>query len=375
MYFAQGIYEGLTGLMATHPPLEKRIRAIEPNWDGSLSSGGAAGMSQTARPSVGGRRGAASAIGGAAAGFAGGGSIQPVAIDNYAGGQDQLGGEEGSVSLPAVMSATEQIGAPEMQHRQYTARLLKEIDPMITAAAREAYSARALVLALLINPEPQVRDAQYTMLQRTISEDVVVLTRKLVDKVAEIPAAARLPLVDLSLPMLRMMTAPQYGTFAKAFEAMVRADNRLTIFEWTLSQVLVRNLRRQYVPVASTATLYHRLPKLADELSLLLSILARVGHEGEEVKHAFASAAEQLPGVSLRLLPAGDCSFAKLDEALAKLSRASAHRRGEVLKACASSVCADGVVKIREAELLRGIADLLDCPMPPLIAQIERNGS
>ena len=371
MYFAQGVYEGLTGLMATHPPLEKRIRAIEPNWDGSLSSGEAARMSQTARPSVGGSRRAASAIGGAAAGFAGGGSIQPVAVDN----QDQFGSEEDSVSLPVVMSATEQIGAPEMEHRRYTARLLKEIDPTITAAAREAYSARALVLALLVNPEPDVREAQYAMLQRTISEDVVVLTRKLVDKVAEIPAAARLPLVDLSLPMLRMMTAPQYGTFAKAFEAMVRADNRLSIFEWTLSQVLVRNLRRQYVPVTSTATLYHRLPKLADELSLLLSILARVGHEGDDVQHAFASAAAQLPGVSLRLLPAGDCSFAKLDEALAKLARASVHRRGEVLKACAASVCADGIVKIREAELLRGIADLLDCPMPPLIGQIERNAS
>ncbi|HBJ33264.1 MAG TPA: Zn-dependent protease with chaperone function, partial [Planctomycetaceae bacterium] len=178
---------------------------------------------------------------------------------------------------------------------------------------------------------------------------------------------------DLSLPMLRTMTAPQYATFAKAFEAMVRADNRLSIFEWTLSQVLVRNLRRQYVPAASTATLYHRLPKLADELSLLLSILARVGHEGDDVQHAFAAASEQLPDVSLRLLSAPECSFAQLDEALGKLARASVHRRGEVLNACAASVCADGIVKIREAELLRGIADLLDCPMPPLIGQIEHS--
>lgn len=373
MYFAQGVYEGLTGLLATHPPLEKRIRAIEPNWDGGAASVKTRRpSSQTAAPAGGGRRGAASAIGGAAAGFAGGGLAQPVAGGDQAGDQKRFGGKDDDVSLPAVLSAAEQIGAPEMAHRQYSARLLKEIDPTITAAAHEPYSSRALVLALLINEEPQVRDAQYEMLQRMISEDVVVLTRKLVVKVAQIPAAARLPLVDLSLPMLRTMTAPQYQTFSNAFEAMVRADNRLSIFEWTLSQVLVRNLRRQYVPAASTATLYHRLPKLADELSLLLSILARVGQQGDDVQHAFTSAAEQLPDVSLRLLPSGECSFAKLDEALAKLARASVHRRGEILKACAASVCADGIVKIREAELLRGIADLLDCPMPPLIGKIER---
>jgi len=125
------------------------------------------------------------------------------------------------------------------------------------------------------------------------------------------------------------------------------------------------------VPIEPTSTLYHRLGKLAPELSLLLSILARVGHDGGDVETAFQAAAAVLPTVELQLLPAKECSFAGLDAALVKLSRASVHRRGEILKACAASVCADGLVKIREAELLRGIADLLDCPMPPLIGKID----
>ena len=36
MYFSQGVWEGFTGMMATHPPLPKRIRALEPNWDGKF---------------------------------------------------------------------------------------------------------------------------------------------------------------------------------------------------------------------------------------------------------------------------------------------------------------------------------------------------
>ena len=43
----------------------------------------------------------------------------------------------------------------------------------------------------------------------------------------------------------------------------------------------------------------------------------------------------------------------------------------ELLEACAASVSADGIVKVKEAELVRGIADLLDCPMPPLFGRIE----
>lgn len=36
MFFANGLRESVFNLMATHPPLEDRIRAIEPSWDGKF---------------------------------------------------------------------------------------------------------------------------------------------------------------------------------------------------------------------------------------------------------------------------------------------------------------------------------------------------
>ena len=39
-----------------------------------------------------------------------------------------------------------------------------------------------------------------------------------------------------------------------------------------------------------------------------------------------------------------------------------------MVDACAEVICADGHVRLAEAELLRGIADLLDCPVPPFVA-------
>ena len=37
-----------------------------------------------------------------------------------------------------------------------------------------------------------------------------------------------------------------------------------------------------------------------------------------------------------------------------------------LITACAQVVAADGVIVETEAELLRAIADTLDCPIPPL---------
>jgi uncharacterized tellurite resistance protein B-like protein len=39
-----------------------------------------------------------------------------------------------------------------------------------------------------------------------------------------------------------------------------------------------------------------------------------------------------------------------------------------LLEACIHTVGADGVILEAEAELLRAIADTLDCPMPPFVA-------
>jgi uncharacterized tellurite resistance protein B-like protein len=52
---------------------------------------------------------------------------------------------------------------------------------------------------------------------------------------------------------------------------------------------------------------------------------------------------------------------------LNRLCQAVPQIKKNVLNACAQTVAADGVIQEMEAELLRAIADTLDCPIPPFI--------
>jgi hypothetical protein len=56
---------------------------------------------------------------------------------------------------------------------------------------------------------------------------------------------------------------------------------------------------------------------------------------------------------------------------LNRLAEAAPPLKLKLLNACVAVVSADGVVQIREAELLRAIADSLECPLPPLLADPE----
>lgn len=343
MFFSQGVFEGLTGLMATHPPIDKRILAIDPTWNGNFES--------PLKPAV-----TATATSGAATrhGVAMGFAAAPSAADDL-------------VKPKLVREAVEHVGEPEESHRIYSASLLASMDGELRAAAGDPFSARALVFALLLDRDQEIASKQLSHLRENIESRVVTLTERLSPRVYNAPEAMRLPMVDLALPMLRRMSMPQYQRFTLAFDALVQADHRLSIFEWTLAQVLRRNLRAQYTTTSEVRTLYTSLAKLSREVSLMLSMLARVGHGEQWVQEIFDMAAARLPQVSLELLPIKDCTFANLDTALRTLRRASERCRGDLLDACAICVSADGIVKVREVELLRGIADLLECPMPPLV--------
>jgi hypothetical protein len=64
---------------------------------------------------------------------------------------------------------------------------------------------------------------------------------------------------------------------------------------------------------------------------------------------------------------AGRPDLEQVDAALNRLNLAVPQIKKNVLEACAQTVAADGVIQEMEAELLRAIADALDCPLPPFI--------
>jgi len=367
MYFATGVWEGFTGLMATHPPLPKRIRAIDPNWDGKFPVVRAA-VAETSGgdPALAERAGLAGLV-----------------------GADAAVGAAAELSVVTARKASEQVGQITQAARQYALDLIHTLPKPVVEAAHESYGARAVIFGLLLDPRSELRKIQMQRLAELALADVVALTIKLTPAIDQLDLRARLPLVDMTLPALRAMAPPQYETFSHCFRELVAADHKIGLFEWTLHRVLLRHLQPQFRPIRPHPIRYYGLRRLAGPCSTLFSALAysglstlaqvangaqaesqhgnQSGNRFKQETQAFAAAARLLPEVPLRLLPPETCHLTNLDEALKTLTYVSAKQRQRLIDAAAAVICADGQVQIREAELLRAISDMLDCPMPPLL--------
>ncbi|MEM6687872.1 MAG: M48 family metallopeptidase [Planctomycetota bacterium] len=343
MYFSQGVWEGITGLWATHPPLPKRIIAIDPSWDGRFLSD--PGYS----PEI--IRSAASAN---AAAFT---------------GSTQSSEANAGVPIEVVDEAYQQVGEPTTRHRDYAAELIRSIPKRLVDTVHDPYGARAVVYALLLDKQLEIRASQSSALKDHASKDIVALVQAIQPLVDGLDIRARLPLVDLAIPSLKAMSARQFKEFAACFEMLVAADNKIDLFEWMLFQVVTRHLRTQYIKIKSPPIRYYGLQRLSRECSILLSIVGAAGNSEMTATQAFQLGQRQLPELPLTQLPQSDCRLDLLREVLQTLEQVSAKQRGRLVDACAAAICADGHVTWQEAELLRGIADLLACPMPPLLVE------
>jgi hypothetical protein len=142
------------------------------------------------------------------------------------------------------------------------------------------------------------------------------------------------------------------------------------MFEFVLQKIVLRHLDSQFHGARKTAVQFYTLKPLMPDCAVILSALANVGSgDPNEIQKAFDAGAPLLrapDNSGLALLPVGQCGIEPLDAALNRLTLAVPIIKRNLIEACAHVVGADGVIVENEAELLRAIADTLDCPIPPL---------
>jgi len=164
----------------------------------------------------------------------------------------------------------------------------------------------------------------------------------------------------------------EYQNFCTTLDWLIDSDGQEDLFEFTLRKIIRRHLASQFGETRKATVQFYSIKPLLPDCAVILSALARLGSEdAAEIQKAFAAGVGYLrsPIGDPQLLPLQQCGLNQVDAALDRLVQAAPQIKKNVLEAGAHVVAADGVMQEHEAELLRAIADTLDCPMPPFLAE------
>jgi Zn-dependent protease with chaperone function len=354
MFFSNGISEAFIGLLETHPPLPDRIRVFDPNFDGKFPYVRYDGLDQSPeeiskpkRPPL------------------------PNLFGTVVGGAILASGDDEKPPVIKSRSVLPNIGNPTPLHLEYAVKLRDALPETVKVAAREPLDATALIYAILLSCDDNLRVQQLAEISKRISQPVVDKTAALFPDVSKIAAHVHLPIINLALGALKQLSAGDYQKFSQTMLWLIQSDGKVELFEFVLQKIVLRNLDSQFNGPHKSVVQFYSIKPLVPDCAVVLSALANVGsNAAAEIEKAFDEGAPYLrppDGADLNLLPKENCGVNQLDAALNRLAQAVPVIKKNLIEACVHVVGADGVIVESEAELLRAFSDTLDCPMPPFM--------
>lgn len=338
--FCQGITTHFNNLFATHPPLQSRIKRVDPNWDGAYDFD----------------------------------EVIEQATQDRSQQEEARNKKQTLASVILASAALEQsaqgdhIGNPSEQHFEQAREVLSHLPKILLNAAHEPHGACALIHFLVLDKNIEIKDKQLHYLMIHANPGVYKEIKKMSSQVSELVPEYKLPLVDLALSALRQLSQQQYTLFKNNLVAMVEMDSRMSLFEWALQKIVFHHLDGVFEKRPLQKFRHTTLANSQHACSILLSALAWSGKQDSiDEQTAFNAASTHLDKINIKLLDKKSLSLQKLNQAVDELARLKPLQKPKLLQACAACILADNTITQLEAELFRAFANTLDCPMPPLM--------
>ncbi|MFT3789849.1 MAG: M48 family metallopeptidase [Rudaea sp.] len=360
MFFGDGV--GYSALFATHPPLHKRILAIDPRFDPRELEEIARAWSAPMQAFD--ADGADVSI----SGLAPAGTRVRSAGDSAAPA-DMLP-PAGAVVALSPKKVVIQVAHPGQDDYRAASAIHTTIDDTLRACAYSAERAPQVVLALALDADDDVRAKQLALVEKYSGADARTGIEEIAGGIANLHPMQRLPLAQLAFPALRRRTRGELQTFVIVLKQLIQADGRVQLEEYCLATLVSIQVIEALDPAKTNAAGSGRLPDCAAEIADVIATIARYGNDdAAEAERAFKLGMhEVLPDANAAYAPPEDFVRA-LDAALPKLDRLMPAGKELLVRGLTRAVGADGMVAVSEAELLRAICAALHCPLPPLLEQ------
>lgn len=333
LFFASSFQSALNRLFATHPPLEERIKAIQPALAGNKSKRAFAGNQKAMRDLSGSEK----------------------QKDGFLAGHD-------AITPDVILGAIGTIGTQQVQA---AGRIIKEIPEPLKAAAHQPLSAQALMFAVMFeatgNQSLEIPEWFYELTNSGTAKEV----SRLMEFTKQGDRSWYIPLVEISMPSLKNMSELQYRQFREGMNRMILQTESENLFLFVLDKMVSQQLDSFFSEKRKPKIRHHHLKTLGEELSVLLSALAYAS--GEAPNQAFTNGLKPVRKFipeDVTLLPKSKCGLLALDKALNELSASANPVKKYIISSVIHCITADKVVTMDEAELTRAISEVLGAPIP-----------
>lgn len=343
----------LSSLFATHPPIEKRIQRLEGRIVEPIDSLTNTSGIREPNPAV--------------SGF----NENAVTVKELVSGFNAFDFEDQTSKTAALRN-------------QLARKAIGTLPAVVVKSAHESYGARAIIYSLLLDEKKNINQKQLNILHKSIDHVLYGFVESFYQHFDK-KRTGYLTALDLCIPALRELTSDQQKEFLKVCSLLIHADNRIDIFEWSLYALVKFSLEPQrFDPqnwhINSRSDIYW----FRGHLAVVVSAVVHVGFfdtldnvdtdvSFEQIEDVFYDAMSSLEIKKISVISPQNNNVDRFVRSLKRLKSLHPLQKPKLMNALAVAVASDGVIKPIEIQLLRAIAQTLDCPLPFLIKEDLEN--
>lgn len=320
-------FKRVFSLLATHPPLEQRIRRIEPRWDGRFMMPTDEYRQSSHRP-------------------------QRTLRDQ------QMAAMIGGAAVMANATAEQAVVPPE------------DIDPksMMLDKLHEPLTAAAVLLCLL-------HEKDNTRQQLVIDG--------LQTRWPELHSAMRsclwmawsrqdfLPVVNLAVSGLRLLSEPQYQELKRLMMQFIQADGQVDLYEWALFQLLRNSMDAHFSGKVLRREKYRHMQDIQEAVKIVLATLINAGSGSSQDKLLAWHKACNTAGIySVALEAAPEVAMADFSKAVNRIALAFPLLKPRIIKALVDAANADGRIDNIERQTIMAVSAAIDAPLPDVLLKM-----
>jgi len=347
---------GLPRMFATHPPIEERLKALDPSFK---SENLRALATEAARDAEQQRAAVISRI------AYPGEEARPAAFTPSPDRSVRGSAAQGIAALAGTMAS---------ENVSYAQSARDAVPEGLRDFVQSADHARALVLVVLASKDPEVRAEQQRILESAYGAEFTARVLGMQGLADSLQPALRLPAIQQLFPALRRLSLSERQQLRDVVVQLANADARIDVFECCLSLLLAVNLRYELeaAPMHGSGSILQEV----EAIHTLFVILAVQG-TGDDARARRAYEA----GISV-VLPQHRPPFREIEQwpkalgdSLARLTKLRPFAKKVLIEGLVHCIAHDQKLSVEEGELLRTVCAVLHCPLPPILTPQPGSGS
>ena len=340
-FFSNALTNKFSSLFSTHPPLPKRIKALDTNWKGTFDRTQALSDAQLRSSAAG---------------------ISHMAPPNAQSSTLQ--------NSKTSLEFTQSVGVLEQSQIDLAKSYIAQMPAPLLDAVHTTTGAQAYVYALLLSESSQqnvnheVTQQQLEYLQAHLPNNIYIKTSEILPQVNELSFEHRLPLLEIALPQLRQIHSLRYEAMLQQMQYLVFADNHLTLFEWSIANIVAAYLKTEFESADKRHVKYRKVAPIQHHLETILSVIMNEFCDAGEHQHILAKSNAILGTKNLVIKASSEDAVEQFANAINTLQYLSFDLKEKVLQLCIYAVTQDKIYTPREHETIRALAECLGCPLP-----------